>query len=275
MTRRYELTDEGFVLIADLLPATDQAGGRWSDHRTILNGILWALHTGAQWREVPERYGPWGTVYGRFRRWRADGTFDRILARLHLELNDRGLIDNDLWCVDATSIRASRAAGGAGGGKGRRGAGGPRPGAIARRIRDQAPPRRRRPRHPPVRGRHGRPGARVEVAGARPGGGAAPAPPARPPAPSAATPGRRQGVQLPPHPPLPAAARDQGGDPDPQGSAPRPAVRQGDLPAAQRRRAVRPVAEGVPAIGDPLREARCQLPGDGQARHDPEMYAYP
>jgi transposase len=118
MTRRYELTDEGFALIADLLPPTDEPGGRWNDHRTTLNGIPWALHTGARWREVPRRYGPRGTVYGRFRRWRADGTFDRILERLHPELNDRGLIDNDLWCVDATSIRASRAA--AGGGKGSR-----------------------------------------------------------------------------------------------------------------------------------------------------------
>jgi transposase len=67
MTRRYEMTDEGFALIEDLLPPSGPPGGRWSDHRTTLNGIFWALHTGAQWREVPERYGPGGTAYGRLR----------------------------------------------------------------------------------------------------------------------------------------------------------------------------------------------------------------
>ena len=81
MNRRYEQTDEGLALIADLLPATDKPGGRWADHRVVLNGIPWVLHTGAQWREVPERYGPWGTVYGRSRRRRADGTIDRVLGR--------------------------------------------------------------------------------------------------------------------------------------------------------------------------------------------------
>lgn len=135
MTRRYELTDEGFALIVDLLPPTGEPGGRWNDHCSTLNGIFWVLHTGAQWREVPDRYGRWGTVYGRLRAWRADGTIDSILERLHLELNERGLIDDDLWCVDATSIRAGRAAAGAvrSPKKSRRRAGRPRPGPLARR----------------------------------------------------------------------------------------------------------------------------------------------
>src|SRR5689334_24630115 len=127
MTRRYELTDEGFALIEDLLPPTGEPGGQWNDHRITLNGILWVLQTGAQWREVPERYGPWSTVYGRFNRWSKDGTIGRILERLHLKLNERGKIDTDLWCIDATIIRASRAAAGGGGEKGRRRAGRPRP----------------------------------------------------------------------------------------------------------------------------------------------------
>lgn len=78
-----------------------------------LNGVLWVLHTGAQWREVPERYGHWKTVYERFRRRRHDGTFDRILARLHLVLDGQGRIDHDLWCVDATVVRSGRSANGA------------------------------------------------------------------------------------------------------------------------------------------------------------------
>jgi transposase len=113
MTRRYELTDHQFALIEDLLPATGKPGGQWNDHRATLDGILWILHTGAQWRELPDRYGRWKSVYDRFRRWRLDGTTDRILERLLLRLDERGRIDHDLWCVDATSIRASRSAAGA------------------------------------------------------------------------------------------------------------------------------------------------------------------
>ena len=70
MNRRYELTDLQFALIQDLLPAAGRPGGQWNDHRTTLHGILWILHTGAQWRELPDRYGKWKSVYDRFRRWR-------------------------------------------------------------------------------------------------------------------------------------------------------------------------------------------------------------
>ncbi|WP_231871424.1 IS5 family transposase [Planctomyces sp. SH-PL62] len=118
MTRRYELKDEEFALIADLLPPVGRPGGRWNDHRTTLDGVLWILHTGAQWRELPERYGKWKSVYDRFNRWARDGTIDRILERLHLELDASGRIDFDLWCIDGTSIRAGRAAAGAGGKRG-------------------------------------------------------------------------------------------------------------------------------------------------------------
>jgi transposase len=113
MVRRYELSDEAYGLLEDLLPPRGRRGGRWNDHRTTLNGIFWILHTGAQWRELPARYGKWQSVYGRYRRWCRDGTLDRMLARLHLRLDAQGRIDLDLWCIDATQIRASRAAAGA------------------------------------------------------------------------------------------------------------------------------------------------------------------
>ena len=119
--RRYELTDERWKLIEDLLPrpggkGQDKGGRRWRDHRQVLNGILWILHTGAQWRELPERYGPWKTVYGRFRRWSDEGLFDRILQRLQLRLDEEGRIDLDLWLVDGSNVRASRSAAGGKGG---------------------------------------------------------------------------------------------------------------------------------------------------------------
>lgn len=115
MTRHYELTAEQFATIDDLLPENGRRGGQWNGHRTALNGIRWILYTGAPWRELPERYGKWKSVHDRLTRGRADGTIDRILERLHVRLDERGPIDRDLWCVDATGIRAGRAAAGAGG----------------------------------------------------------------------------------------------------------------------------------------------------------------
>jgi transposase len=72
------------------------------------------LHTGAPWRDLPERYGPWQTVFYRFNGWRRDGTWVRIVTSLLDELDDKGRIDHDLWCIDGTVVRASRAAAGAG-----------------------------------------------------------------------------------------------------------------------------------------------------------------
>jgi transposase len=113
--RRYELSDQQWARIAPLFPQRAEAGRPPSDHRPIFNGILWILHTGAPWRDLPERYGPWQTVFYRFNGWRRDGTWVRIVTSLLDELDDKGQIDHDLWCIDGSVIRASRAA--AGGGK--------------------------------------------------------------------------------------------------------------------------------------------------------------
>lgn len=115
--RRYELTDDAWDRIEPLLP-TQRRGGRWAEHRTVLNGMFWVLNAGAQWRDMPERYGKWETVYGRYRRWTREGLFDRILARLHVSLDEYGRIDWSVFDVDGTNIRAHRcAAGGAGSSK--------------------------------------------------------------------------------------------------------------------------------------------------------------
>src|SRR5712671_1705250 len=113
---RYELTDAQWECVAPFFPDRyhhDQAGRPWRIHRRIVNGILWHLHTGAPWPDLPERYGPWQTVYDRFNRWRKDGTWAQILDALLIRLDDAQRIDRDLWCVDATVVRASRSAAGA------------------------------------------------------------------------------------------------------------------------------------------------------------------
>ena len=116
MRHRYELSDQQWKHLEPLLPQPRHHGGRGrpsKDHRRIVNGILWRLHTGAPWRDIPERYGPWRSVSSRFRRWRRDGTWAKILTQLLEERERQGRLGHSLWFVDATIVRASRAAGGA------------------------------------------------------------------------------------------------------------------------------------------------------------------
>lgn len=109
---RGDLSDAQWKLIEGLFPK-QRRGGKWNDHRLMFDGILWVLRTGAPWRDLPERYGKWGSVYHRFNRWRKDGTFDRVLKALRIRLDKDGYIDWDLWCVDGSNVRASRSAAGA------------------------------------------------------------------------------------------------------------------------------------------------------------------
>ncbi|WP_331750207.1 IS5 family transposase [Streptomyces longwoodensis] len=64
------------------LPRGGARGGRWSDHRRVINGVLYRVRTGVQWRDLPERFGPWETVYKRHRRWSADGTWQMLLSKV-------------------------------------------------------------------------------------------------------------------------------------------------------------------------------------------------
>jgi transposase len=112
--RRHELTDEQFEVLEPYLPCSGAKGGHpWAEHRRILNGLFWKLQTGAQWRDIPERYGPWSTIYDRYRRFCHEGRFACMLVALRASLDERGQLDWEQWRVDSTSIRASRAAAGA------------------------------------------------------------------------------------------------------------------------------------------------------------------
>lgn len=110
--RRYELTDAAWLRLEPLMPA-DKPGGRWNDHRTTLNGMFWVLNSGAPWRDMPDRYGKWQSVYHRYRRWTRDGLIDRILRTLQLELDEQGRIDWSQFNIDGSNIRAERSAAGA------------------------------------------------------------------------------------------------------------------------------------------------------------------
>jgi transposase len=81
----------------------------------MVDAALWITRTGAPWRDLPERFGKWKTAYHWFNKWGRDGTWDRVLEALQIRLDREGRIDWDLWCIDGSNVRASRAA--AGGGK--------------------------------------------------------------------------------------------------------------------------------------------------------------
>jgi transposase len=112
--KRHELTDEQWELVKSLIPHKVARTGRPpKDPRLMLNGIFWILATGAPWRDLPERFGPWQTVYDHFSRWRREGVFAKVVEVLQVKLDEQGLIDWELWCVDGANVRAARAAGGA------------------------------------------------------------------------------------------------------------------------------------------------------------------
>jgi len=109
---RGDLTEEGWRVIEPLLPAER---GRWGrpaqDNRKYVNGMLWVLRTGAPWRDLPDKYGNWNSVYRRHLRWRDMGVWESVLAALSDSLED-----NTAYSIDSTIIRGHAQAAGAKGG---------------------------------------------------------------------------------------------------------------------------------------------------------------
>ena len=107
--RRYELTDEEWEHIKPYIPEEQEAGlrGRPSkDSRQMLNGICWILRSGASWRDLPERYGPWQTVYKRFQKWSKAGIFEKIFTDLAADADMQDI------SIDSTCIKAHKASAG-------------------------------------------------------------------------------------------------------------------------------------------------------------------
>ena len=108
MARRYEVTDEQWEVLQTYFGNSPKQTGRpQSDNRKLLNGVLWILHTGAPWRDLPEYYGPWQTVYKRFAQWQKNDKFKQLFE------NVRENPDMQDLCIDGTDIKAQRASAGA------------------------------------------------------------------------------------------------------------------------------------------------------------------
>lgn len=110
---RHELSDSEWDRIQSAFAVPKNRGRKPADVRQMINGALWILRTGAPWRDLPERFGPWETVYTWFNRWSKDGTWDRVLKQLQAGMERERRIDWKLFSIDGTVIRASRAAAGA------------------------------------------------------------------------------------------------------------------------------------------------------------------
>jgi transposase len=110
VTRR-QLTDEQWKLIEPFLPIGEY--GPYPERlRDQFEGVIWRFKTGAQWREMPGEFGPWPTVYGRFRVWRNAGVFTALLEGLVAEAARQGKTDLSLVSVDSTTVRAHHDAAG-------------------------------------------------------------------------------------------------------------------------------------------------------------------
>lgn len=112
---RHELTDAQWERLTLLLPPRypGRRGRPYHDHRCIINGMLWIAKTGAPWRDLPERYGPWQTVATRFYRWQRCGLWAHILAEVQRRADACGELDWEQNYVDGTVVRAHQHAAGA------------------------------------------------------------------------------------------------------------------------------------------------------------------
>jgi len=109
---RGDLSQAQWQVLEEVLPPVKATGRRPRDRRQVINGIRWRVRTGAPWRDIPERYGPWETCYCLSRSWQRDGTWAEVLTRLQARADARGLITWEV-SVDSTVARAHQHAAGA------------------------------------------------------------------------------------------------------------------------------------------------------------------
>ena len=107
------ISDAMWVWMEPLLPSTTgKRGGRFRDHRQVIEGIAYKYRTGVPWRDVPERFGPWQTLHWRHHAWSNDGTWDQLLRAAQAHADVEGDLDW-LTSADSSLVRAHQHAAGA------------------------------------------------------------------------------------------------------------------------------------------------------------------
>ena len=131
MGERIGVSDDEWALIGPLLPAERGRGCRPApDNRRYFEGMVWMARTGAQWRDLPDEYGKWNSVFRRYPRWVATGVFDAMLETF-AEAVER---DTSADMIDSTVVRAHHCEVGL-----KRGSGRPGARAVTSRVQHQAP----------------------------------------------------------------------------------------------------------------------------------------
>jgi transposase len=109
-----DLTDAQGAILDTIIPEPlrrrDGRGRPWRDRRTVLNGILWVLRTGAPWADVPDRYPSYQTCHRRFQQWVRSGVMKGVLEALALELKVRGVLDVEEAFIDGSFAPAKKGA---------------------------------------------------------------------------------------------------------------------------------------------------------------------
>ena len=103
------MSDEEWEQVKDLLPTDklEKQGRPPKENQLMLNAILWIAKSGAAWRDLPERYGPWQTVYTKFKKWEESGIFEKIFYALNVDADYQDL------SLDSSSIKAHQHSAGA------------------------------------------------------------------------------------------------------------------------------------------------------------------
>ena len=101
--RRHEISGEKREKIRGILPAErkPQGGRPVKDNRVMLNGIIYWLNTGIPCRDLPERFGPWSSVYSRFNRWTKQGVWEKVFK----SLIEQDIVDETTLMIDSTIIK--------------------------------------------------------------------------------------------------------------------------------------------------------------------------
>lgn len=108
------ISDEFWVAVESVMPSdVGKRGNQFGDHRLMLDGIAWRF---SPWRDLPEDFGPWQTVWKRHHRWSLDGTYDAMFAKVAAAFGvEVGMVEDlaRMLSVDSTSVRAHRHCAGA------------------------------------------------------------------------------------------------------------------------------------------------------------------